>query len=211
MKIHVLPAGPIQTNAYVLTAPESGEALLIDAPQGVWPAVKSILDRERCRLVELWLTHGHFDHIQGVDEVLAATGVTCFAHEADREMMASPAIVEARLGFELGLQPVHPGGWFADGETRQILGQSVEVRAVPGHCPGSVLFYFASEAVAFSGDAIFAGSVGRTDFEGGSFPVLEKSIREKIYTLPEGTRLYPGHGPATTVGVEKRGNPFVRA
>lgn len=211
MKIHVLPAGPIQTNAYVLTAPERGEALLIDAPQGVWPAVKSILEREGCRLVELWLTHGHFDHIQGVEEVVAATGVTCFGHEADREMMASPAVVEARLGFELGLQPVHPGGWFTDGETRQILGQNVEVRAVPGHCPGSVLFYFPTESVAFSGDAIFAGSVGRTDFEGGSFPVLEKSIREKIYTLPEDTRLYPGHGPATTVGVEKRGNPFVRA
>jgi hydroxyacylglutathione hydrolase len=209
MKIHVLTAGMVQTNAYVLTEPGRGEALLIDAPQDVWPAVRAILEKEKCELGALWLTHGHFDHIQGVDEIVAATGVKVHAHEDDREMMLLPEVVEARMGFPLGLKKLQPDGWFRPRETREVLGQRVEIRHVPGHCPGSVLFYFADAGVAFVGDAIFAGSVGRTDFQGGSFPVLEKSIREQIYTLPEAVTLYPGHGPATTVGREKAGNPYV--
>jgi hydroxyacylglutathione hydrolase len=210
MKIHVVTAGMVQTNAYLLTNAESGEALLIDAPQNAWTRLATILEKEKCRLSELWLTHGHFDHIQGVEEIVAATGVKVFAHEADRAMMEQPEVVEARMGFPLGLKVVRPDGWFTAGEKRAVLGTGVEVRYVPGHCPGSVLFYFAKECVAFVGDAIFAGSVGRTDFEGGSFPLLEKSIREQIYTLPEATVLYPGHGPTTTVAKEKAGNPYVK-
>jgi glyoxylase-like metal-dependent hydrolase (beta-lactamase superfamily II) len=210
MKIHVLTAGMVQTNAYVLTEPERGEALLIDAPLGVWPEVRKILEKEKCQLAALWLTHGHFDHIQGVDEIVEATGVKVHAHEGDREMMLLPEVVEARLGIPLGLKKLYPDAWFQAGEVREVLGRSVEIRHVPGHCPGSVLFYFAKEGVAFVGDAIFAGSVGRTDFQGGSFPVLEKSIREQIYTLPAVVTLYPGHGPATTVGREMSSNPYVR-
>jgi hydroxyacylglutathione hydrolase len=210
MKIHVVTAGMVQTNAYLLTEPARGEALLIDAPQAAWGTLARILEKEKCRLTGLWLTHGHFDHIQGVEEIVAATGVKVFAHEADREMMEQPEVVEARMGFSLGLKVVKPDGWFVVGEKRSVLGTEVEVRHVPGHCPGNVLFYFPQEGVAFVGDAIFAGSVGRTDFEGGSFPLLEKSIREQIYTLPEATVLYPGHGSTTTVAKEKAGNPYVR-
>ncbi|MGC4074997.1 MAG: MBL fold metallo-hydrolase [Nibricoccus sp.] len=210
MKIHVMTAGMVQTNAYLLTAPELGEAVLIDAPQGVWSEVEEILKEEKCVLKELWLTHGHFDHIQGVAEIVAATGVKVFAYEADRQMMAEPEVVEARLGFPLGLKPVYPDGWFMVGEKRKAAGVEAEVRHVPGHCPGNVLFYFEGEGVAFVGDAIFAGSVGRTDFEGGSFPVLERSIRERIYTLPDSTVLLSGHGPKTTVAAERRSNPYVR-
>jgi hydroxyacylglutathione hydrolase len=210
MKIHVVTAGMVQTNAYLLTNSESGEALLIDAPQNAWGTLAKILEKEKCWLTGLWLTHGHFDHIQGVEEIVAATGVKVFAHESDRAMMEQPEVVEARMGFPLGLKVVKPDGWFVVGETRTVLGAEVEVRYVPGHCPGSVLFYFAKEGLAFVGDAIFAGSVGRTDFEGGSFPLLEKSIREQIYTLPGATVLYPGHGPTTTVAKEKAGNPYVK-
>lgn len=211
MKIHVMTAGMVQTNAYLLTPEAGGDAVLIDAPQGLWAEVAEILEAEKCVLKELWLTHGHFDHIQGVEEIVKATGVKVFAHEADRDMMAKPDIVEARLGFPLGLKPVYPDGWFTVGEKRAVVGAEAEVRHVPGHCPGNVMFYFAKEGVAFVGDAIFAGSVGRTDFEGGSFPELEKSIREQIYTLPDATVLYSGHGPRTTVAAEKRSNPYVRA
>ena len=210
MKIHVMTAGMVQTNAYLLTPEGGGEAVLIDAPQGVWPAVATILEKERSTLKEVWLTHGHFDHIQGVEELVAATGAKVLAHADDREMMAKPDVVEARLGFPLGLKPVYPDGWFTAGERKTAAGVEAEVRHVPGHCPGNVLFYFAKEGVAFVGDAIFAGSVGRTDFEGGSFPVLERSIREQIYTLPEATVLLSGHGPRTTVAAEKRGNPYVK-
>ncbi len=210
MKIHLMTAGMVQTNAYLLTPEGGGEAVLVDAPLGVWPMVAKILAKEKSTLKEVWLTHGHFDHIQGVEELVGATGVKVLAHEDDREMMLVPEVVEARLGIPLGMKQVKPDGWFVAGEKRLGAGAEAEVRHVPGHCPGSVLFYFAKEGLAFVGDAIFAGSVGRTDFEGGSFPLLEKSIREQIYTLPEGTVLYPGHGGTTTVAKEKAGNPYVR-
>jgi glyoxylase-like metal-dependent hydrolase (beta-lactamase superfamily II) len=216
MKIHVLPAGPIQTNAYLLTAGERGEAVLIDAPEGVWADVQPILAAEKCKLKELWITHGHFDHIQGVGEVVAATGARVVAHLADQEMMANPAIVRERLGFDVTLEAVHPDAWVAQGDRIDALGVRAEVRHVPGHCPGNVLFYFAGNAAsksagaAFVGDALFAGSVGRTDLPLGSMAQLTQSIRGQIYTLPDDTVVFPGHGPRTTVGTEKQSNPYVR-
>ena len=99
----------------------------------------------------------------------------------------------------------------SDGEHFQALGLDVEVRHVPGHCPGNVLFYSAAAKAAFVGDALFAGSVGRTDLPGGSMDVLARSIRQQIYSLPEETVVYPGHGSATTVGEEKQHNPYVRS
>jgi glyoxylase-like metal-dependent hydrolase (beta-lactamase superfamily II) len=211
MTIHVIPAGPIQTNAFLLTDAPRGEAVLIDAPGDVWPRVREVLAKENCRLAELWITHGHWDHVQGVNEVVKATGAKVRAHAADQHMMANPSIVEARMGFSLGLQAVYPDAWVNQGDRLSALGETVEVRHVPGHCPGNVLFYFASEKAAFVGDAIFSGSVGRTDLPGGSFEELERSIRTQIYTLPDATTLYPGHGGTTTVGKEKRDNPYVSA
>lgn len=210
MKMHVLPAGLIQTNAYLLTASERGEAVLIDAPGEVWGEVADILSAEKCALKQLWLTHGHFDHIQGVSEVVKHSGAKVYAHEADRYLMANPELVLARLGLPIELLPVTADIWLTPGEKLAVLGTEAEVRHVPGHCPGNVLFYFAKEAVAFVGDAIFARGIGRTDLPGGSMAELERAIRTQIYSLPDNTALYPGHGPATTVGEEKRSNPYVR-
>jgi glyoxylase-like metal-dependent hydrolase (beta-lactamase superfamily II) len=209
VKLHVLPAGPIQTNAYLLTAPERGEAVLIDAPGEVWAEVAPILAAEKCRLTELWITHGHWDHTQGGAEIVRATGAKVRAHADDREMIESPEIMERFMGEEMGLEAIHVDHWVTPGGRFSALGAEVEVRHVPGHCPGNVLFYFAGAKAAFVGDALFAGSVGRTDLPGGSFEVLENSIRTQIYTLADETVVYPGHGPATTVGREKRGNPYV--
>jgi hydroxyacylglutathione hydrolase len=211
MKIHTLPAGPIQTNAYLLTAPERGEAVLIDAPEGVWAEVAEILDAEKCKLTELWLTHGHWDHMQGAAEVVRQSGAKVRAHEADRAMIETPEIMSRFMGEDLGLEPAKVDFWLRPGERIRALGTDTGVRHVPGHCPGNVLFYFASESAAFVGDAIFAGSVGRVDLPGGSMQMLERSIQTQIYTLEENVILYPGHGPETTVGIEKRSNPYVRA
>jgi len=204
VNLHVLPAGPIQTNAYLLTEPARGEAVLIDAPGSVWAEVAPILKAARCRLVELWLTHGHWDHMQGGAEVVKTRG-----HAADRAMFESPEMMERFMGESLGLQPVKIDLWVAQGERFPALGLEVEVRHVPGHCPGNVLFYFAAARAAFVGDALFAGGIGRTDLPGGSFEQLEQSIRTQIYTLPAATAVYPGHGPATTVGDEQATNPYV--
>lgn len=209
MKLHVLPAGPIQTNAYLLTAPEHGEAVLIDAPGGIWAEVEPILAAEKCRLAELWLTHGHWDHTQGAAELVRATQAKVRAHQADRPLYETPEVMSAFLSGRIKLEPVFPGHWVQQGETFPALGVPWEVRHVPGHCPGNVLFYSAALRAAFVGDALFAGSVGRTDFPGGSMDVLADAIRRQIYTLPEETVVYPGHGSATTVGEEKRHNPYV--
>ena len=209
MNLHVLPAGPIQTNAYLLTVPERGEAVLIDAPGDVWAELAPILEKKKCRLLELWLTHGHWDHLQGAAEVVRATQAKVRAHPDDREMIEHPELVERFMGGGLKLEPVQVDHWIAPGERLDALGMTAEVRHVPGHCPGNVLFYFAALRVAFVGDALFNGGIGRTDLPGGDFAVLERSIREQIYTLPEQTVVFPGHGPKTTVADEKAHNPYV--
>ena len=209
MNIHVLPAGPIETNAYLLTEPSQGEAVLIDAPGGIWAEVEPVLRREKCRLVELWITHGHWDHTQGAAETVRATGAKVRAHADDRILIETPEVMNRFMGEELELEPVPVDGWVKQGDKLAALGTTAEIRHVPGHCPGNVLFYFKGADAAFVGDAIFSGNVGRTDLPGGSFATLEKSIRTQIYTLPEATRLFPGHGPDTTVRVEKRSNPYV--
>jgi glyoxylase-like metal-dependent hydrolase (beta-lactamase superfamily II) len=209
VNLHVRPAGPIQTNAYLLTEPARGEAVLIDAPGGVWAAIEPILAAEKCRLTEVWLTHGHWDHMQGAAEVVRATGARTRGHPADRAMFETPDLMERFMGARLGLEAVTIDTWVAPGDRLAALGTEAEVRHVPGHCPGNVLFYFAAARTAFVGDALFNRGIGRTDFPGGSFEQLEHSIRSQIYSLPGETVVYPGHGPATTVAEEMAENPYV--
>jgi glyoxylase-like metal-dependent hydrolase (beta-lactamase superfamily II) len=159
--------------------------------------------------VELWLTHGHWDHTQGGAEVVRATAAKVRAHADDRVLIETPGAMERFMGERMNLQPIQVDHWVKQGERLEALGTAAEVRHVPGHCPGNVLFYFASFGAAFVGDALFNGSIGRTDLPGGSFDVLAKSIREEIYTLPDNTTVYPGHGAKTTVGDEKANNPYV--
>jgi glyoxylase-like metal-dependent hydrolase (beta-lactamase superfamily II) len=207
--LHVVPAGPIQTNAYLLSDPARSEAVLIDAPGNVWPEIETILAAEKCRLVELWLTHGHWDHMQGAAEVVRATGAKTRGHPADRLMFETPEMMERFMGERLGLKPVKIDSWLTQGERLAVLGTEFEVLHVPGHCPGNVLFYLAGAQSAFVGDALFRRGIGRTDLPGGDFDELERSIRTQIYSLPGATIVYPGHGQSTTVAEEIAENPYV--
>jgi len=209
MNLYVLPAGMIQTNAYLLTDSKRGDAVLIDAPGEVWSQVQPLLAKDGCKLTELWLTHGHWDRTQGGAEVVRATGATVRAHVADKVLIESPEVMKRFMNMELNLEPVKVDQWVEQGTQLKALGLSIAVRHVPGHCPGNVLFYFESMSAAFVGDALFKGSIGRTDLPGGDFDLLERSIREQIYTLPAASTVYPGHGPATTVGREMKSNPHV--
>ena len=186
VNVHVLPAGPIQTNAYLLTDSVGKEAVLIDAPEGVWDEVEPILHREGCSQAKV------------------------VAHEADRVLYESPSIMSKFLGEDLKLEPVRVDHWVGQGDRLEALGESVEVRHVPGHCPGNILFYFAGSKAAFVGDALFRASIGRTDLPQGNFHELERSIKGQIYTLPDDTVVFPGHGGETSVGQEKATNPYVR-
>lgn len=211
MKIHVLPSGPIQTNGYLLLDEKSGEAVLVDAPGGILEKVKPRLEAAKCRLTELWLTHGHWDHMQDGARVKSETGAVVRAHAADRDLIQTPEIMEGFMGERLGLKGVPVDHWLEAGEKLSALGTEFEVRHVPGHCPGNVLFYNAAGGFAIVGDALFRGGIGRYDLPGGNFEMLADSIRQQIYSLPDDTVVLPGHGPRTSVGEEKVGNPYVAA
>jgi len=210
VNVHVLPAGPLPTNAYLLTAPQTGEAVLIDAPEAIWARVRPVLEAEGCRLGRLWLTHGHWDHTQGAAEVVRRSGAEVSAHRADRPLIETPEVMKGFLMPGVALEPVAVDRWLEDGDSLEALGDRVRVRHVPGHCPGSLLYYFEAAGAAFSGDALFRGGVGRTDLPGGGFAELEHSIRSRIFTLPGATTVFPGHGEPTTVAEERAHNPYVR-
>jgi glyoxylase-like metal-dependent hydrolase (beta-lactamase superfamily II) len=191
-----------------VTDSEKGEAVLIDAPHDVWAKVEPLLAESKCKLVALLLTHGHWDHT-GDAAKIQRTGVPVFAHEADRVLIETPEVMSVFLQPGITLEPAKIDHLVTQGQVLELMGCKIEVRHVPGHCPGNVLFYFSGEKVAFVGDALFNGSIGRFDLPGGDFPTLEKSIRTQIYTLPEETIVCPGHGGNTKVGHEMKSNPFV--
>ena len=217
MKIHVLPSGPIKTIGYLLTNASLGEAILIDAPGDILEKITPLLAQEGCRLNELWLTHGHWDHTQDSARLKRELAVLIRAHRADQALIETPELMEEFMGARLGLEPAKVDIFFTPGETLTAVGREFEVRHVPGHCAGNVLFYAASlneptglsASTAFVGDALFKAGVGRWDLPGGGFEVLAHSIRSQIYTLPDDTIVFPGHGPRTTVGEEKATNPYV--
>lgn len=207
-RIYELP--PIGTNAYLLLDTDRKEALLFDAPMNAWTEADKAMRELDCRLSALLLTHGHWDHIIDVAEI-AKKGVPVYAHPDDLSLIENPSQMGSYFQPGLKILPGSVDHFIENGQKLSLLGQTIEVRHVPGHSDGSVLFYIKELELAISGDAIFAGGVGRTDLPNGSMDVLSQSIRDNIYSLPDSTVLFPGHGPRTTVGEEMKTNPFVRA
>ena len=210
MKIFSQELGIAATNAFLLYEETLGKAVLFDAPEGAFKLVEEIRRENLFELEALYLTHGHYDHILDAWKFSEA-GVPVYGHPDDQALFEEPDVQRSFLFGGLDLRAVTIDHWLSTEKPMEILGESTEVRHVPGHCPGNVLFYMPTLKLAVVGDAIFAGSVGRVDLPGGSWDVLENSIISQIYSLPDETQLLPGHGPATTVAKEKATNPFVRA
>lgn len=207
--------GPFATNTYLVTDPDTKRCLVVDAPPESAALLLPLIQQRGLALEAVLLTHGHWDHIADAPG-FAAAGAPLYAHAADADCYAKPELFAPFYQTALphltdaDFQPVKIARWVEAGDALELLGRVFEVRHVPGHCAGNVLFYCPSEKLAFPGDAIFQGSVGRTDLPGGSWNTLLKSIREQIYTLPEDVSLLPGHGGETSVGKEKRLNPYAR-
>ena len=209
MEIKKFILGPIETNAYLLWA--GTEAVLVDAPHGAWEAVAPVLEEKGLNLKALLLTHGHWDHIADAKKFQDA-GARVYAHADDLGWIKDPSLMNSlTLTEDLWFEGVPVDEGIKEGQVLEFFGEKLEVRHVPGHSPGNVLFYNAAHSAAFVGDVIFAGSIGRHDLPGGDFKTLERSIKEQVYTLPDETVLYTGHGPETMVGREKVSNPFVQA
>jgi hydroxyacylglutathione hydrolase len=200
-----LSLGPMDNNTYVIACPETNEAAVIDV--GFEPgAVIAAVREAGVRVTLLLNTHAHFDHIAGMREVQQALGGEYWLHPADAAMFDAFSAQAAIFGFPPVAMPDAPHDLF-DGQVIRVGNGTLRVLHTPGHSPGHVTF--AGEADVWSGDVLFAGSVGRTDLVGGSWADLERSVRERLFPLGDAVRVHPGHGPATTIGHERLTNPFV--
>jgi len=207
LRHHVLRLGPLDNATYVLVCGRTGECAVVDA--GFEPAAVVRWVREQpgpLSLRHLLATHGHYDHVCGMREVQAALGGDFRLHPADHGLLARLDEQAAMWGFPPAAAPAAVRA-LTDGE-RLALGEEVlEVIHTPGHSPGGVCFRGGDDL--WSGDTLFAGSVGRTDLPGGSAAELERSIRTRLFPLGDAVRVHPGHGPSTTIGRERTGNPYV--
>jgi len=213
LHLDVFPVGPIQANCVLVGDRAAGVLAVVDPGD----EATRILERIRttgCEVVMVLHTHGHLDHAAGTGDLVRdlPDGVAVGLHRDELELYRNLPMQGRMFGLEVGTPP-EPTLWLEHGQRLAVGGLELEVRHTPGHSPGGVCFvvHGAADPVAISGDVLFAGSIGRTDLWGGSFQILERSIREQLYTLPDATRIVSGHGPETTVGREKATNPFVRA
>jgi hydroxyacylglutathione hydrolase len=206
--VRTIPVGPLQCNCSIVADVEAREAIVVD-PGDEAEKILLALAETKCRAVALLHTHGHFDHIGATAGVRRATGASIRIHDADRPLY--DALPEQASFFGLSAEgTVPPDGGFTDGETIAVGRFRLEVIHTPGHTPGSTCFRLEGETpILFSGDTLFRRSIGRTDLWGGDTDTIIASIRNKLYTLPLDLRVVCGHGPDTTIGEERRDNPFV--
>ncbi len=207
MLIKVFEAGPVATNGYLVADHRGGRACVIDAPQGAAAAMVEQAQEWGTPVQFLLNTHAHWDHFLDNAAVLRLTKAKFGIHRDSAPLLELP---QTRMfGLELDAEPSRPDFFLEEGRPLEIGDLRFEIRHCPGHCPGSVVLYEAREGVVFVGDVLFAGSVGRTDLPGGDYEMLMRSIAGQLLTLPDDVRVFPGHGPVTTIGTERRRNPFL--
>jgi hydroxyacylglutathione hydrolase len=185
-----LVVGPYQSNCYILGCKQTKQGLVIDPGDEVLRIVKEIT-RAGLTIKYIAVTHGHIDHVGGVSELKRITKAPVLIHRLDA-----------------GAVSIRPDGFLEEGQNLQVGNYSVSIIHTPGHSPGGVCLH--APGVVFTGDTLFAGSVGRTDFPGGSHELLVEGVRRKIFPLGDDLRVYPGHGPESSIGRERQTNPFFR-
>lgn len=206
LRIVTIENGRFAENCYLLAPPGSSDAVIVDPgeePERFLAAAR----QHELAIKAIWLTHGHLDHIMGVADIKAATGAPIYLHPGDRLLYDRLPDVAANFGIEWDAPPPVDRQW-EHGGVAPLGSLQFAVRHTPGHSPGSVCFV--APGLVIGGDVLFQGSIGRTDLPGGNHARLIQSIREELLVLPDDTVVYPGHGPPTTIGVERRSNPFLQ-
>ena len=211
------PTGALQANCYLLAAGEGEACVIVDPGQDAVEPIMTALRKHRLSPVAVLLTHGHFDHAFSVAPVCDGNDVPAWIHPDDREMLSDPLKgvsqeSAAFFGGQLTMREPKEVRELSDGVDLDIAGLKLTVDHTPGHTGGSVMFRSGTEEggrLVLSGDTLFAGSIGRTDLPGGDHQAMLRSLRGKVLTLPDDTVVLPGHGPSSTIGRERAGNPFL--
>ncbi|MGF1471518.1 MAG: MBL fold metallo-hydrolase [Rubrobacteraceae bacterium] len=207
MIVKMLTVGPFQENCYIIGDPESGEGAVID-PGDEAARIALAAEQAGVEVGQIILTHSHIDHIGAVAELAEEYSCPVLIHAEAEPMLAQAPTQAMMMGLKFGKVP-SADRYIADDEMVEVGSLRLRSLYTPGHAPGHLAFYAEDEGLVISGDALFAGSVGRVDLPGGSMEVLMESIRERLLPLPDETRVCPGHGPETTIGNEKTYNPFL--
>lgn len=209
LQIQVIPVTPFQQNAALLWDDVSKEAVLTDVG-GEAERLLSAVSQHQLKLQAIWLTHGHLDHASGVADLTEQQSVPVLGpHQSDDYWLQALPEITVNYGFPVS-KPLTPTRWLEDGDELSVGEHKFIVYHIPGHTPGHVVFYNQENNLLIAGDVLFRESIGRTDFPGGNHADLIHGIQSKLLTLPDSTRVLPGHGPMTTIGHEKLHNPYLR-
>lgn len=208
MKIMYMVLGPFMTNTYILYNEETMEGLVVDPSFSPEHYIKAI-EEKKIHLTSIFLTHAHVDHMAGMNELRKAfPKARMYMDKRDQPFLRDP---EKNLSYMFPTPTLVDDAdvWVKDGDEIETSGYTFQVIDTSGHTPGGISFYLKKEGIVFTGDSLFQGSIGRTDFPGGSMKELTDSIRKNLFTLPDSTVVLSGHGEQTTIGQEKRTNPFL--
>lgn len=203
--LHKLTVGPLQVNCFVVVCTATRDAVVIDPGDDAGHILETV-DKADCKLRLVVNTHGHFDHIGANKAVVEATGAKLLVHRADASLFRSAREHASLFGLTVTPSP-EPDRLLDDGDTIEVGELLFKVLHVPGHSPGGICLLCHNHL--FAGDVLFAGSIGRSDLQGGDHQALVSGIRRKLFILPDNTLVHTGHGPDTSIGQEKRTNPFV--
>jgi hydroxyacylglutathione hydrolase len=211
MPLHrlTLPVTPFEQNCSLIWCGRTRAAALID-PGGDLPRLRAAVAERGLDLQAIWLTHAHIDHAGGAGQLARETGLPIVGPQRGDQFWIDALAQQAQMFRFAPAEPFAPSRWLEDGDTLNLGDLTLEVRHCPGHTPGHVVFHERDSGVAFVGDVLFAGSIGRTDLPGGDHEQLVASIRDRLWPMGDATVFVPGHGPESRFGVERRSNPYVR-
>ena len=208
MILEKLTVGPFQENCYVVGDEETGAGAIVD-PGDEAARIALAVEQTNLEISQILITHTHIDHVGAVASLVDEYSCQVLMHAEAEPMLGQLPTQAMMMGLRFGEVPT-VDRHIEDEEVIEVGGLQLRSLYTPGHAPGHIAFYVESEGLLLSGDALFAGSVGRVDLPGGSMEVLMRSIEERLLTLPDETRVYPGHGPETNIGNERVHNPFLR-